>query len=196
MPGIVGKYILRCDTCHWAKLTFHKGEYKPLPVASHLWEHLSMDFIVALPRTQRGKDAIMVVVDTFSKMAHFVACTKTADAKHIAHLYFTEIVRLHGIPRSIVSDRDSKFRSTFWTSLWHLLGTHLLFSTAYHPQTDGQTEVTNKTLGAILRSLVKRNTKHWDIKLCQADFAYNRALVVLLNSLENKVARPWALWKT
>ena len=174
MLGTVGKHILRCEVCMRAKLTFHKGEYRPLPVASHPWEHVSMDFIVALPRTIRGKDAIMVVVDRFSKMAHFIPCHKTSDAKHISKLYFEEIIRLHGIPQSIVSDRDSKFLSTFWTSLWTMMGTKLLFSTAYHPQTDGQTEVTNRTLGNILRTLVKKHTKDWDEKLAHAEFAYNR----------------------
>lgn len=174
MLGTVGKHILRCETCKKAKLTFHKGEYRPLPAADHPWMHVSINFIVALPRTARGKDAIMVVVDRFSKMAHFLACTKTSDAKHIARLYFEEIVRLHGIPLSIVSDRDSKFLSVFWTSLWNMLGTKLLFSTAYHPQTDGQTKVTNRTLGNILRTLVSKNIKSWDIHLSHAEFAYNR----------------------
>lgn len=81
MLGTVGKYVLKCESCLKAKLTFHKGEYRPLPVAERPWENLSMDFIVALPRTQRGMDAIMVVVDRFSKMAHFLACHKTNDAR-------------------------------------------------------------------------------------------------------------------
>lgn len=175
MLGTVGKYILRCETCVKAKLTFYKGEYRPLPVVEKPWEHLSMDFIVALPRTLRGKDAIMVVVDRFSKMAHFVACHKTDDANYIANLYFAEIVRLHGIPKSIVSDRDRKFLSVFWTTLWKLLGTKLLFSTSYHRQTDGQTEVTNKTLGTILRTIVHKNLRDWDVKLDHAEFAFNRS---------------------
>ena len=145
MLGNVGKHIFRCEACIKAKITFHKGEYMPLPVATKPWEHLSMDFIMALPRTQRGKDSIMVVVDRFSKMAHFVACNKVDDAQNIARLYFAEIVRLHGVPRTIVSDRDSKFLSCFWKTLWRLLGTKLLYSTSHHPQTAGQTEVTNKT---------------------------------------------------
>ena len=173
MLGTIGKYILKCETCVKAKLTFHKGEYKPLPVANRPWEYVSMDFVVALPRTQRGKDAIMVIVDRFSKMAHFIACHKADDANNVAKLYFAEVIRLHGVPRTIVSDRDSKFLSSFWNTLWRLLGTKLLFSTSHHPETDGQTEVTNRTLGTLLRTLVKANTKDWDLKLCHAEFAYN-----------------------
>ena len=125
MLGTVGKIILRCEPCIKAKITFHKGEYKPLPIAQRPWEHVSMDFIVALPRTQRGRDAVMVVVDRFSKMAHFIACNKVDDANQIAKLYFAEIVRLHGVPRTIVSDRGSKFLSSFWSTLWRLLDTKL-----------------------------------------------------------------------
>ena len=117
MLETVGKYVLRCETCIKANITFHKGEYKFLPISNSPWEHVSMDFIVALPRTQRGEDAIMVVVDRFSKMAHFIAFKKVHDANNIAKLYFAEIVRLHGVPRTIMFDRDSKFLSYFWNTL-------------------------------------------------------------------------------
>ncbi|XP_071708698.1 uncharacterized protein [Rutidosis leptorrhynchoides] len=175
MDKDVKAVINRCATCCQAKSTFHKGLYTPLPVPNQPWEDLSMDFIVALPRTQRGKDSIMVVVDRFSKMAHFIACNKTNDATVVATLFFKEIVRLHGVPKTIVSDRDTKFLSYFWKTLWKLLGTKLLFSTSHHPQTDGQTEVTNRTVGMLLRALVKKSLKEWDLKLAQAEFAFNRA---------------------
>jgi len=108
-------------------------------------------------------------------MAHFVPCYTTHDASQIANLYLKGIVRLHGIPQSMVSDRDTKFLSHFWLTLWRKMGTHLKFSTTCHLQTDGQTEVTNRTLGTLLRVLVKKNVKAWDEPLPHAKFAFNRA---------------------
>ena len=135
-----------------------------------------MDFVMGLPTSKKGRDCIFVVVDRFSKMAHFIPCKMTNNASDIARLFYEHVVRLHGIPRTIVSDRDVKFVSHFWRTLWGKLGTKLLFSTSYHPQTDGQTEVTNRTLGSLLRTMLRANPRRWEDLLSCVEFSYNRAV--------------------
>jgi hypothetical protein len=106
-----------------------------------------------------------VVIDHFSNMAHFIPRHKSDNASHVAELFFTEIIHLHGVPNTIVSDRDAKFLGHFWRTLWFKLGIKLLFFTTYHPQTDGQSEVINHTLFTILRSVLKTNLKLWEERL-------------------------------
>jgi hypothetical protein len=148
----------------------------PLPIHSVPWEDISMDFVLGLPRTKRGRDSNFMVVNSFSKIAHLIPCHKSDNASYIIDLFFIEIIRLHGVPNTIVLDRDAKFLSHFWRTLWFKLGTKLLFSTTCHPQTDDQTEVVNRTLSTMLRAVLKTNLKLWDKCLPHIEFSYNRSV--------------------
>jgi len=123
MDKDVQDILRRCATCQIAKsYSLPQGLYTPLPIPTSPWVDVSMDFILGLPRTQRNKDSIFIVVDCFSRLAHFIPCNKTNDAPLVAELCFKEVMRLHGIPRSIVSDYDIKFLSHFLVTLWKKMG--------------------------------------------------------------------------
>ncbi|KAL0551336.1 hypothetical protein IC582_010422 [Cucumis melo] len=157
MKREVAEFVSRCLVCQQVKAPRQKpaGLLQPLSIPEWKWENVSMDFITGLPRTLRGFTVIWVVVDRLTKSAHFVPGKSTYTASKWAQLYMSEIVRLHGVPVSIVSDRDARFTSKFWKGLQTAMGSRLDFSTAFHPQTDGQTERLNQVLEDMLRAFIR-----------------------------------------
>jgi len=169
------KFCDHCIVCKKAKSkVMPHGLYRPLPIPDYPWIDISIDFVLRLPRTKNGKDFVFVVVDRFLEMTHFIHCKKTNDVCHVADLFFREVLRLHRVPKSIISDKDTRFLSQFWRTLWDKLDTKLLFAITCHPQTDGQTIVVNRTLGTLLRTILKKNLKSWEECLPHLEFAYNR----------------------
>nr|CAH66282.1 OSIGBa0116O04.4 [Oryza sativa] len=152
----IAEYVALCDVCQRVKAEHQKpaGLLQPLKIPEWKWEEIGMDFITGLPRTSAGHDSIWVVVDRLTKVAHFIPVKTTYTGHKLAELYMARVVCLHGIPKKIVSDRGSQFTSKFWQKLQSELGTRLNFSTAYHPQTDGQTERVNQILEDMLRACV------------------------------------------
>ena len=178
MDALIEKYVTSCDPCQRNKPSQQSpiGLMQPLPIPSRPWQQVSMDLITALPRSKLGNDAIVVFVDKLTKMVHYVATTTTVTAPQLATLFMREVVRLHGVPESILSDRDPRFTAHFWRAFWTQLGTTLTMSTAYHPQTDGQTERANRTLEEMLRSRINFRQTDWDEHLAAAELAINGAV--------------------
>jgi hypothetical protein len=173
----VKDYVASCLACQSNKARNHQQQGLAQPITSppRRWSQVSMDLITQLPRTKDNHDAIVVMVDKYSKMIHCVATTTNITAPQLAKLFFSEIVRHHGVPTSIISDRDPRFTSSFWRQLWSQLGTKLAMSTAYHPQTDGQTERANRTIEDMLRAYVNSKQDDWDQHLPAIEFAYNNS---------------------
>ena len=177
MKQEVAQYVSECDICKRVKASHLRsaGPLQPLSIPSWKWEDISMDFIVGIPKTAKGYDSIWVVVDCFTKSAHFIPVKAGYKSHQYAELYIARIVSLHGIPKTIISDRGSQFVARFLEQLHAALGTQLIRSSAYHPQTDGQTERINQILEDMLRACALTYSQKWDECLPLAEFAYNNS---------------------
>ncbi|GJT69391.1 reverse transcriptase domain-containing protein [Tanacetum coccineum] len=167
----------KCLTCSKVKAEHQKpsGLLQQPEIPEWKWENITMDFISKLPRTSSGHDSIWVIVDRLTKLAHFLAIREDYKIERLARLYINEIVARHGVPVSIISDRDSYFTSRFWQSLQKALGTRLDLSIAYHPETDGQSERTIQTLEDMLRACAIDFGGNWDTHLPLVEFSYNNS---------------------
>ncbi|KAL0537580.1 hypothetical protein IC582_026561 [Cucumis melo] len=201
MKREIAEFVSRCLVCQQVRAPRQKpaGLLQPLSVPEWKWENVSIDFITGLPRTLRGFTVIWVVVDRLTKSAHFVPGKSTYTASKWAQLYMSEIVRLHGVPVSIVSDRDARFTSKFWRGLQTAMGTRLDFSTAFHPQTDGQTERLNQVLEDMLRACALEFPGSWDSHLHLMEFAYNNSYQATIGmapfeALYDKCCRSPVCW--
>jgi len=157
------------------------GLLQPLHVPDSTWSVVSLDFIEGLPKSRKW-NAILVVVDKFSKYAHFVPLSHPYTALSVAQLYFHNIYKLHGLPIALISDRDRIFTSTFWKELFALSETKLLMSSSYHPQTDGQTERVNQCLEGFLKCSVHVCPKEWSKWISLAEYWYNTAFHTTLGT--------------
>ena len=178
MSSNVHDFVKTCHSCQRNKPYTQKpaGLLQPLAIPQRPWQSISMDLIVELPTTSEGHNAIVTVVDRLTKMTHFFPCTTNVKADQLASLFLNNIFRLHGIPQDIVSDRDPKFVSAFWREFCRLLGTHQSLSTAYHPQSDGQTERYNRVLEEMLRHYVSPYQSDWNDYLPLCEFAINNSV--------------------
>ncbi|KAK9049844.1 hypothetical protein SSX86_031187 [Deinandra increscens subsp. villosa] len=187
-PGMkrdIVKYVEKCLTCLQVKAEHQRpyGKLQPLEIPVWKWEHVTMDLVTKLPRTARNHDAIWVIVDRLTKSAHFLPIREKTSSEKLADMYIDEIVSRHGVPVSIVSDRDTRFTSEFWQGFQEEMGSRLHLSTAYHPQTDGQSERTIQTLEDMLRACVIDFGGNWDRHLPLVEFAYN-------NSYHSSIGMP------
>ncbi|CAL2229315.1 unnamed protein product [Prunus armeniaca] len=177
MKKEIAEYVSKCLICQQVKAERQKpsGLLQPLPIPEWKLEHITMDFVFKLPRTQNKHDGIWVIVDRLTKSAHFLPVRANYTLNKLAKIFIDEIVRLHGVPVSIISDRDPRFTSRFWARLNEAFGTQLRFSTAFHPQTDGQSERIIQTLEDMLRACALQFRGDWDEKLPLMEFAYNNS---------------------
>ncbi|GJW85818.1 putative reverse transcriptase domain-containing protein [Tanacetum coccineum] len=177
MKADVATYVSKCLTCLRVKAEHQKpsGLLVQPAIPQWKWENITMDFVTKLPGTQSGNDTIWVIVDRLTKSAHFLPMRETDPMDKLARLFLKEVVTRHGIPVSIICDRDPRFTSNFWRSFQKAMGTRLDMSTAYHPETDGQSERTIQTLEDMLRACVIDFGNGWEGHLPLIEFSYNNS---------------------
>ncbi|GJT35763.1 putative reverse transcriptase domain-containing protein [Tanacetum coccineum] len=177
MKADIATYVSKCLTCLRVKAEHQKpsGLLVQPAIPQWKWDNITMDFVTKLPRTQSGNDTIWVIVDRLTKSAHFLPIRETDPMDKLARLYLKEVVTRHGIPVSIICDRDPRFTSNFWRSFQKAMGTRLDMSTAYHPETDGQSERTIQTLEDMLRACVIDFGNGWEGHLPLIEFSYNNS---------------------
>ncbi|WVZ50951.1 hypothetical protein U9M48_002152 [Paspalum notatum var. saurae] len=202
MKRDIAAFVAQCDTCNQIKDEKQRpaGLLKPLDIPMWKWKKISMDFIVGLSRTPKGNDSIWVIVDRLTKSAHFIPVKATHNAPKLAELYIQNVLRLHGVPISIISDRGPQFTAEFWKSLHEALGTKLDYSTAYHPQTDGQTERVNQLLEDLLRACVLTYGSNWEDSLPFSEFSCNNSYqasieVSPFQALYGRQCRTLLMWE-
>ncbi|KAJ0814449.1 putative nucleotidyltransferase, Ribonuclease H [Helianthus annuus] len=177
MKAHIATYVGKCLTCARVKVEYQKpaGLLQQPKIPQWKWEEISMDFVTGLPRSQRGNDTIWVIVDRLTKSAHFLPIKETDKFSTLADVYLKEVVSRHGVPTSIISDRDARFTSELWQAMHKSFGSRLDMSTAYHPQTDGQSERTIQTLEDMLRACVIDFGNGWEKHLPLVEFSYNNS---------------------
>ncbi|MCO5559345.1 hypothetical protein L7F22_012943 [Adiantum nelumboides] len=174
----VDAFVRECIICQMVKFDRQKapGLLQPLPIPDKPWESIAMDFIFDLPRTQTGNDGIWTIICRFSKQAHFIPVRKKIKPDQMARLFMSNISKYHGMPQSIVSDRDPCMTSLFWRGLFENMGTTLKFSLSFHPQTDGQSEEENSTVLDLLKCYVSKRKGKWEQYLPLVEYAYNNTM--------------------
>jgi transposase InsO family protein len=177
MKTEIARYVAKCDTCRRIKAVLLKTArpLQSLHIPTWKWEDISMDFVVGLPKTSKGYDSIWVLVDRLTKTTHFLLVKTYYPVITYAQLYIARILSLHGVPKMIESDRGPQFVSKFWEELHKSLGTKLLHSSAYHPQTSGQIERVYEILEDMLRACVLEIPQKWDDCLPLVEFSYNNS---------------------
>ena len=168
MSGHVREFVKNCPVCQMEKSdhTLSKGKLQSTQIPESKWSEISIDYLTDLPVSSRNRDSVLVIVDKATRMVHLAPCSKTINATNTGKLLWNTVVKLHGIPRVIYSDRGSQFVAGSWRELWRLTGTRLAYSTAYHPQTQGVVERMNSVVSQIVRFLLHDigNPKDWEKK--------------------------------